>query len=107
MTGNPTALTVQNLMAETVELRFGPGTKQFPHPIEWLSDNGPVYTAHTARAFRRGLGFVICKHAVVLAQVERDGSGICESLETRLRVRQRLKGYGARASAFARLVCRL
>ncbi|NVJ07115.1 DDE-type integrase/transposase/recombinase [Myxococcus sp. AM001] len=42
----PTSLTIQDLMAETVEARFGPGTIRVPHPVEWFSDNGPVYTAH-------------------------------------------------------------
>lgn len=56
----PTALTIQDLMAETVEARFGKGTRTTPHPIEWLSDNGPIYTAHATRDFGRGLGLIIC-----------------------------------------------
>lgn len=58
--GYPTALTVQDLMAETVEARFGREAKTVPHPIEWLSDNGPIYTAHAARDFGRGLGLIVC-----------------------------------------------
>jgi putative transposase len=56
----PTALTIRDLMAETVEVRFGRGTRTTPHPIEWLSDNGPIYTAYATRDFGRGLGLVIC-----------------------------------------------
>lgn len=56
----PTALTVQDLMAETVEARFGRGVKSVPHPVEWLTDNGPIYTAHLAREFGRGLGLIVC-----------------------------------------------
>jgi transposase InsO family protein len=55
-----TALTVQDLMAETVEKRFGAGVREVPHPIEWLSDNGPIYTAHATRDFGRGLGLLVC-----------------------------------------------
>jgi putative transposase len=46
----PTSFTIQDLMAETVEARFGPGTAKVPPPVEWLSDNGPVYIAHGTRA---------------------------------------------------------
>jgi hypothetical protein len=28
-------------MSETMEYRFGPAALVVPHPIEWLSDNGP------------------------------------------------------------------
>ncbi len=52
----PTALTIQDLMAETVEKRFGAGVRAVGHPVEWLSDNGPIYTAHATRDFGRGLG---------------------------------------------------
>ncbi|XSE93468.1 IS3 family transposase [Pseudomyxococcus flavus] len=57
---HPTGLTIQDLMAETVEARFGPGTSRAPHPVEWLSDNGPVYTAKDTRDFGRNLGLVVC-----------------------------------------------
>jgi transposase InsO family protein len=56
----PTALTIQDLMAETIEARFGEGAPATPHPIEWLSDNGPIYTAHATREFGRGLGLLMC-----------------------------------------------
>jgi putative transposase len=58
--GYPIALTIQDLMAETVENRFGPSVKAVPHPIEWLSDNGPIYTAHATRDFGRSLGLLVC-----------------------------------------------
>ncbi|WP_141589350.1 IS3 family transposase [Myxococcus sp. AB056] len=56
----PTSLTIQDLMAETVDARFGPGIIRVPHPVEWLSDNGPVYTAHDTREFGRSLGLLMC-----------------------------------------------
>src|SRR5205085_6381591 len=58
--GYPTALTIQDLMAETVEKRFGPSVRLAPHPVERLSDNGPIYTAHATRDFGRGLGLLVC-----------------------------------------------
>jgi len=56
----PTALTIQDLMAETIEKRFGPDVRTVSHPVEWLSDNGPIYTAHSTRDFGRGLGLLVC-----------------------------------------------
>ena len=40
---------VRDLMAQSVEARFG--STQCPHPVEWLSDNGPPYTANETRSF--------------------------------------------------------
>jgi transposase InsO family protein len=51
---------VRDLMAESVEQRFGVGTLRVKHPVEWLSDNGPPYTAHETREFGRSLGLVVC-----------------------------------------------
>jgi transposase InsO family protein len=41
-------------------IRGARGLQTLPHPVEWLSDNGPIYTAHATRDFGRGLGFLIC-----------------------------------------------
>ncbi len=70
----PTALTLQDLMAETVPVRFGKGTRTTPHPIEWLSDNGPIYTAYATRDFGRGLSLVIC----TTASYSPEGNGMAE-----------------------------
>lgn len=51
---------IRDLMAESVELRFGAGTIRTPQPLQWLSDNGPPYTAHETREFGRQLGFIVC-----------------------------------------------
>lgn len=48
---------VCDLMAQTVEKRFG--ATETTHPVEWLSDNGPPYTAGDTRAFGRGCGLVV------------------------------------------------
>ena len=40
---------VRDMMLEAVESRFA--AIQAPHALEWLTDNGSVYTAHETRAF--------------------------------------------------------
>ena len=51
---------VRDLMAESVERRFGAPALKVPHPIEWLSDNGPPYTATETRHFGEALGLIVC-----------------------------------------------
>lgn len=51
---------IRDLMATSIEQRFGPGTVRTPHPVEWLSDNGPPYTAHETRDFGRASGLLVC-----------------------------------------------
>ena len=48
---------IRDLMAESVEARFK--SLACPHPVEWLSDNGPPYTAHETRRFGASLGFAV------------------------------------------------
>ena len=49
---------IRDLMIETVEYRFGQA--KLPQKVQWLSDNGPCYTAHETVRFGRMLGFDIC-----------------------------------------------
>ena len=49
---------IRDLMLETVEYRFN--EPKAPHKIQWLSDNGPCYTAHETVRFGRLLGFEVC-----------------------------------------------
>jgi len=49
---------IRDLMLETVEYRFG--QTDVPHKVQWLSDNGPYYTAHETVGFGRLLGLEIC-----------------------------------------------
>jgi len=53
---------VRDLMAESVEARFGRVTKT-PHLVQWLTDNGPGYVAHDTVEFGRLLGLEICTTA--------------------------------------------
>jgi transposase InsO family protein len=49
---------VRDLMTETIELRFG-SVDRLPHPVQWLSDNGPCYTAHETIIYGRSRGLDI------------------------------------------------
>jgi len=51
---------IRDMMVQAVESRFGAGTRQLPTPIEWLSDNGSIYTSNETREFGAGIGFEIC-----------------------------------------------
>lgn len=51
---------IRDLMAECVEQRFGDGELRTTHSVEWLSDNGPPYTANDTREFGRSLGLLVC-----------------------------------------------
>jgi transposase InsO family protein len=50
---------VRDLVAETFEQRF-PLEKLAPQRLEWLTDNGPQYTAHETIQFVRSLGLTVC-----------------------------------------------
>ena len=49
---------IRDMMLEAVEARFG-GIRA-PHPVEWLSDNGSIYTARETRVFAAQLNLVPC-----------------------------------------------
>ena len=49
---------VRDMTLEAVESRFA--AIQAPHALEWLTDNGSVYTAHETRAFATALNLVPC-----------------------------------------------
>lgn len=49
---------IRDMMLEAVEVRFG-GSRA-PHPVEWLSDNGSIYTARDTRIFASQLNLVPC-----------------------------------------------
>ena len=43
---------IRDMMVQAVESRFGAGTRKLPATIEWLSDNGSIYTSTRARSSR-------------------------------------------------------
>lgn len=49
---------IRDLMAQSVEARFG--ATETPHKVQWLSDNGPPFTADETRAFGSSCGFEVC-----------------------------------------------
>ena len=51
---------IRDLMATAVESRFGAQAQRVPNPLQWLSDNGPPYTAHETRRFGASLGLTVC-----------------------------------------------
>jgi putative transposase len=51
---------IRDLMLAAVERRFGPEVRALPNPIEWLTDNGSVYTAGDTVDQAKALGFVVC-----------------------------------------------
>lgn len=51
---------VRDMMLTAAEARFGARVRELPHAIEWLSDNGGVFTADDTVAFGERLGFVMC-----------------------------------------------
>jgi len=55
-----TGSNIRDLTAQTVEKRFGAQRYRTPHAVEWLSDNGPIYTAYETREFGRSLGLLVC-----------------------------------------------
>jgi len=58
-TGGLSGDMIRDLMAESVEARFGK-TDRLPHRIQWLSDNGPAYIARETRTFAQMVGLEVC-----------------------------------------------
>lgn len=52
------SLDVRDLMAQSLDARFA--AVQTPHPVQWLSDNGPQYTANATKAFGTRHGLIVC-----------------------------------------------
>ena len=50
---------VRDLLVETVETRFG-AVSQAPRKVQWLTDNGPCYTANETVAMARSLNLDPC-----------------------------------------------
>ena len=50
---------VRDMMVQAVDRRFGPDTRKLNSAIEWLSDNGSIYTSDETPAFGAEIGFVM------------------------------------------------
>jgi putative transposase len=58
---SPRSLTgadIRTLMDRTLWARFGEATLKTPHAVQWLSDNGPQYTATATVLYGHELGLV-------------------------------------------------
>ena len=58
--GFVTGEMIRDLMVQSVAARFGAEARAVSHPVEWLSDNGSVYTANDTVDFAESLGFLVC-----------------------------------------------
>jgi putative transposase len=58
-TGGISGDLIRDLMAESIEARFGK-TDRLPHRVQWLSDNGPAYIARETRNFAHMVGLDVC-----------------------------------------------
>jgi putative transposase len=67
---------IRDMMVQAVESRFGAGTRQIPTPIEWLSDNGSIYTSNETRDFGASIGFEMC----TTPPYSPESNGMAESL---------------------------
>ena len=67
---------IRDMMVQAVESRFGAGTRQLPAKIEWLSDNGSIYTSNETRDFGAGIGFEMC----TTPPYSPESNGMAESL---------------------------
>ncbi len=57
-TGGINGQMIRDLVAESVERRFGKAG--LPHRIQWLTDNGSIYTSRKTRRFVEALGMEAC-----------------------------------------------
>lgn len=58
-TGGISGDMVRDLMAESIEHRFGI-VDHLPHRVQWLSDNAPAYIARETRNFAKMMGMDVC-----------------------------------------------
>ncbi len=75
---SPRALTgadIRTLMDRTLWARFGEATLKAPHAIQWLSDNGPQYTATATVLYAHELGLV----PITTPAYSPEGNGLAEA----------------------------
>ena len=98
-----TSHDVQELLCKTVEHRFGL-VETLPHPIQWLTDNGPPFTAQDTRDLANALGLLVCTTPSYSPQsngmaeafvktFKRDYAEVAEDLSTAERIVEQLPGW--------------
>ena len=65
---------IRDLMTQSMEYRFG-RVNEVPQPLQWLSDNGPCYTANATVTFGRILGL----SAVTTPSYSPESNGMAEA----------------------------
>ena len=71
-----TGADIRTLMERSLWKRFGEATLKAPHPVQWLSDNGPQYTATASVFYAHELGFV----PITTPAYSPQSNGMAESL---------------------------
>jgi transposase InsO family protein len=99
-TGGVSGEMVRDLMSESLEYRFGPAALTAPHAIEWLSDNGPCYTARETCEFARSLGLLAC----TTPTYSPESNGMAEAL---VKTFKRDYAYVNRLSSAAEVIAQL
>jgi len=82
-TGDISGHMIRDLMAKAIESRFG-FVERLPHGIEWLSDNGPAYTAHETRVFAKMMGLDVQTTPFHSPEPKRDDRDLCQDVQTGL-----------------------
>ena len=69
----------------TPEARFGEAMLKAPHAVQWLSDNGPEYSATATVLYAHELGLVPITTLAYSPESHGFGRGVCRNVQTRLR----------------------
>src|SRR4051812_34603027 len=93
---------VRDMMLEAVESRFA--AIQAPHALEWLSDNGSVYTAHETRAFATALNLIPCFTPIQSPESNGISESFVKTFQARLCSREPSSGCVHRTPADRRMV---
>jgi len=67
--------------------RFGEAMLKAPHAVQWLSDNGPQYSATATVLYAQELGLVPITTPAYSPESNGFGRGVCRNVQTRLRER--------------------
>src|SRR4051794_6768056 len=93
---------VRDMMLEAVESRFA--AIQAPHALEWLTDNGSVYTAHETRTFATALNLRPLLYSHSKPGIEWHRRELRHNLQARLCSREPSSGCDHRTPADRRMV---
>ena len=89
---------IRTLMDKALWARFGEAALKAPHAIQWLSDNGPPYTATASVLYAYELGLVPITTPAYSPE-QRPRRGVRAHVQTRLRQRRRAPRCGGRPRA--------